>query len=146
MVQGPILTSGTTKERLDAYVNLNAFMAGGRCVNNQNIVVSCGDATSTGRRLEGDLGRNVFRGPYQQNWDMSLVKLTRITENTSIEFRAEFFNVWNYAAFQSPQAGNQTGLPYFGNYGVVDVSGGTSAILATANRPRTIQFAAKINF
>jgi len=142
----PILTSGSTKERLDAYVNLNAFLAGGRCVNNQNILVGCSDPTSTGRRAEGDLGRNVFRGPFQQNWDMSLVKLTRITENTSIEFRAEFFNVWNHAAFQSPQAGNQTGLPYFGNYGLVDVSGGTSAILATANRPRTIQFAAKINF
>ena len=142
----PILTSGSTKERLGAYVNLNAFLIGGRCVSNQNIVVACSDPLSTGRRAEGDLGRNAFRGPFQQNWDLSLVKMTRITEGTSIEFRAEFFNVWNYAAFQSPQAGNQTGLPYFGNYGVVDVSGGTSAILATANRPRTIQFALKVNF
>lgn len=141
-----ILTSGSVRDRLDAYVNLAAFTAGGRCVNNQNAVVACTDASSTGRRAEGFLGRNVFRGPFQQNWDVSLVKTTRMTEGTSIEFRAEFFNVWNRASFQSPQAGNQTGLGFFGNYGLVDVSGGTSAILATANRPRTIQFALKVNF
>jgi hypothetical protein len=141
-----ILTSGSVRDRLDAYINLDAFVIGGRCVNNQNVIVACTDASSTGRRAEGTLGRNVFRGPFQQNWDMSFVKSTRITEGTSIEFRAEFFNIWNYASFQSPQAGNQTGLGFFGNYGVVDISGGTSAILATANRPRTIQFALKLNF
>jgi carboxypeptidase family protein/TonB-dependent receptor-like protein len=142
----PILTSGSVKDRLDSYVNLSAFTLGGACVNNQNAVVACTDPTSTGRRAEGLLGRNVFRGPFQQNWDLSLIKVTRVTEGKSVEFRAEFFNVWNHAAFQSPQAGNQTGLPFFGNYGLVDVSGGTSAILATANRPRTIQFALKLNF
>lgn len=142
----PILTTGSVRERLDNYVNLDAFVIGGRCVNNQNVIVACSDPTSTGRRAEGTLGRNVFRGPFQQNWDMSLVKKTRITEGTALEFRAEFFNVWNRASFQSPQAGNQTGLGFFGNYGVVDVSGGTSAILATANRPRTIQFALKLSF
>lgn len=141
-----ILTSGSVKDRLNAYINLSAFRLGGACVNNQNVVVACADPSSTGRRAEGLLGRNVFRGPFQQNWDLSLIKTTRVTEGTSVEFRAEFFNVWNYAAFQSPQAGNQTGLPFFGNYGVVDISGGTSAILATANRPRTIQFALKLNF
>jgi hypothetical protein len=141
-----ILTSGSVKDRLDSFVNLNAFTLGGACVNNQNAVVACTDPTSTGRRAEGLLGRNVFRGPFQQNWDLSLIKVTRVTEGTSVEFRAEFFNVWNHAALQSPQAGNQTGLPFFGNYGLVDVSGGTSAILATANRPRTIQFALKLNF
>jgi hypothetical protein len=141
-----MLTSGDVRDRLTAYVNLGAFVVGGRCVNNQNSIVACTDPTSTGRRAEGTLGRNVFRGPFQQNWDLSILKNTRITERTSIEFRAEFFNVWNYASFQSPQAGNQTGLAFFGNYGVVDVSGGTSAILATANRPRTIQFALKLSF
>lgn len=141
-----ILTSGSVKDRLDAYINLSAFQIGGQCVNNQNQVVDCSDPSSTGSQAEGTLGRNVFRGPFQQNWDLSLIKMTRITEGTSLEFRAEFFNVWNHASFQSPQAGNQVGAAFFGNYGLVDVSGGTSAILATANRPRTIQFALKLNF
>jgi hypothetical protein len=141
-----ILTSGSIKDRLNAYINLSAFQVGGNCVNNQNQVVACSDPSSTGRRSEGSLGRNVFRGPFQQNWDLSLIKMTRITEGTSVEFRAEFFNIWNHAAFQSPQAGFGTGAAFFGNYGLVDVSGTTSAILATANRPRTIQFALKVNF
>ncbi len=59
-----------------------------------------------------------------------------------MEFRAELFNVWNHAAFQSPQAPGDA----FGNYGIVDVAGGDSSILATANRPRIIQFALKFNF
>jgi hypothetical protein len=88
------------------------------------------------------LGRNVLRGPFQQNWDMSFAKHTKVTERASLEFRAEFFNNWNHAAFQSPQA--QGGS--LGNYGIVDLAGGDSSILATANRPRIIQFALKLNF
>jgi hypothetical protein len=73
---------------------------------------------------------------------MSLVKRTNITESFNVEFRAEAFNVFNHPTFQSPQAAGGS----FGNYGIVDVSTGDSSILATANRPRTIQFAVKLNF
>ena len=73
---------------------------------------------------------------------MSCVKMTRVTEATSLEFRADFFNIWNHAAFQSPQAAGGS----FGNYGQVDVSSGDSSILATANRPRIIQLALKLSF
>lgn len=141
---GNVLTSGDVKNRLDNFVNLNAFLvaANSACVNSQNVVVACSAGTSTGLAAIGSLGRNFFRGPFQQNWDMSFVKNTKITERTSVEFRAEFFNIWNHAAFQSPQAGGGS----FGNYGLVDVSGGDSSILATANRPRIIQFALKLNF
>ena len=30
----------------------------------------------------GSLGRNAFRGPFQQNWDFSLLKNLPITEHT----------------------------------------------------------------
>jgi len=70
------------------------------------------------------------------------VKRTNITENVSLEFRAEAFNFLNHPTFQSPQAAGGS----FGNYGIVDVSTGDSSILATANRPRTIQFGLKLNF
>src|SRR5207253_2690806 len=91
---GNVLTSGSVKDRLNNYVNLNAFLvaANSACVNNQNVVVACSAATSTGLAAIGSLGRNVFRGPFQQNWDMSFVKNTKVTERTSVEFRAEFFN------------------------------------------------------
>lgn len=116
-------------------------MAGGRCVNNQNVIVDCADASAVAAAI-GNLGRNIFRGPFQTNHDLGLVKITKLTETTNIEFRAEFFNILNHPAFQSPQAAGGA----LGNFGLVDVSGGDSSILATANRPRTIQFGVKLNF
>lgn len=140
-IGGPILTSGNVRQRLDNYVNLGAFLPGGNCVNSQNQGVSCSAATAEAA-APGNLGRNIFRGPFQTNFDMSFVKLTKLTERSNVEFRAEFFNIFNHAAFQSPQAGGGS----LGNYGEIDVAGGDSSILATANRPRVIQFALKLNF
>jgi len=138
---GPVLTTGDISQRLDAFVNLNSFLPGGRCVNNQNAIVSCSDPSAVAAAI-GNFGRNIFRGPFQTNHDLSVVKITKLSERTNLEFRAEFFNVLNHPAFQSPQAAGGS----FGNYGLVDVSGGDSSILATANRPRTIQFGLKLNF
>jgi hypothetical protein len=138
---GPILTTGSVHDRLDNFVNFDSFLAGGRCVNNQNVIVDCADASAVAAAF-GNLGRNIFRGPFQTNWDMSFVKITKLTESTNLEFRAEFFNILNHPAFQSPQAAGGA----LGNFGLVDVSAGDSSILATANRPRTVQFALKLNF
>ena len=130
-------TRGRVSDRVNSFLDLTRFIVGGQCVNNQNVVVNCGDPASTGYASLGNLGRNRFRGPFQQNWDMSFTKDTRVTERISVEFRAEFFNLWNHPSFQGPQA---AGGP-FGNYGLVDISTGDSSILATVNRPRIIQFA-----
>jgi hypothetical protein len=138
---GPIPTTGSVHQRLNGYVDFSGFLAGGHCVNSQNVIVDCGDPDVQASAI-GNLGRNIFRGPFQTNWDLSLVKITKLTETTNLEFRAEFFNVLNHPAFQSPQAAGGA----FGNFGLVDVSAGDSSILATANRPRTVQFALKLNF
>jgi hypothetical protein len=140
-IGGSVLTSGNVSGRLDNFVNLGAFLPGGRCVNSQNVIVSCSDPTSQAAAI-GNFGRNQFRGPFQTNHDLSLVKITKLTESTNIEFRAEFFNILNHPAFQSPQAGGGS----FGNFGLVDVQSGDSSILGTVNRPRTIQFGLKLNF
>jgi hypothetical protein len=142
-IGGNILLPGGTRQRIDEYINLDAFLPGGNCVNSQNQIVPCDNADAQAAAL-GNLGRNRFRGPFQTNWDQSFVKITRLTESTNIEFRAEFFNILNHPSFQGPAAGGAQ----FGNYGLVDIAAGpgTSAILATVNRPRTIQFALKLNF
>jgi hypothetical protein len=149
-----LMTSGNVRSRLNNYVNLNNFLVGStnNCVNSQNVGVPCAlGVDSAGNPIAnpaaqaagvGIFGRNALRGPFQQNWDMSFVKSTKITERTSLEFRGEFFNIWNHAAFQSPQAAGGS----FGNYGIIDVISGDSSILATANRPRIVQFALKLNF
>jgi len=140
-IGGQILTSGSVRSRINNFVNLSAFLPGGNCVNSQNQRVSCSSASNIAADF-GNVGRNIFRGPFQTNWDMSFVKTTKIRESVNVEFRAEFFNIFNHPAFQSPQAAGGS----FGNYGIVDVSGGDSSILATANRPRVIQFALKLNY
>ena len=70
---------------------------------------------------EGDLGRNTFFGPGYANTDFSAMKRTRIPwfvgkEGAQMEFRAEFFNVFNRVNLQgvsgaltSSQFGRATG-------------------------------------
>jgi hypothetical protein len=80
----------------------------------------------------GDLGRNTFVGPAWWNFDTSLVKDTQITERTSMQFRAEFFNVMNHTTFGTPNGG----------------LGGTNFGLSTytATTERQIQFGLRLTF
>ncbi len=50
----------------------------------------------------GNLGRNVFIGPRFSNIDFSLLKNTRITERVRVQFRSEFFNIFNHPNFGQP--------------------------------------------
>jgi hypothetical protein len=46
--------------------------------------------------------RRFFHGPGINNWDLALHKDTRIGERSALEFRLEFFNVFNHAQFTNP--------------------------------------------
>jgi Carboxypeptidase regulatory-like domain len=50
----------------------------------------------------GDLGRNEVFGPKFWNVDFSLNKNTRIFERVTLQFRAEFFNIFNHPNFALP--------------------------------------------
>jgi len=50
----------------------------------------------------GNLGRNTFRTHPFSNLDFSLVKDTRLTESKTLQFRGEFFNLFNQHAFGVP--------------------------------------------
>jgi hypothetical protein len=60
----------------------------------------------------GNLGRNVVIGPGFQNVDFSIIKDTRVGENLRLQFRTEFFDLFNHANFGQP--GNVVGTPGFG--------------------------------
>jgi hypothetical protein len=51
---------------------------------------------------EGDSGRRFFHGPGINNWDFALLKDTAINERFNIQFRAEFFNLFNHTQFLTP--------------------------------------------
>ncbi len=52
----------------------------------------------------GNLGKNAARGPSFAQWDVSVIKNTRIFGEQSIQFRAEFFDLPNRANFGNPVA------------------------------------------
>jgi len=88
-------TTGTTAQRLANYLNPTCFRTAS--------VVTDGLAGATGF---GDVPRNAFRGPYQQNWDFSLIKSIRLAETHDLRFRMDIFNVWNHPVFGFPTAVN----------------------------------------
>lgn len=79
----------------------------------------------------GNAGRNVLDGPGYQNVNASLVKNTRLTERFNLQFRAEFFNLFNHPNFNLPD--NFLGSPTFG-------------VISSAREPRHIQFGLKLLF
>jgi Carboxypeptidase regulatory-like domain len=50
----------------------------------------------------GNLGRNQIYGPKFWNIDFSVTKTTPLRENLNLEFRAEFFNIFNHPNFALP--------------------------------------------
>jgi hypothetical protein len=138
-----ILTKGSAQSRVGGwFIPFNqAFVPGGNCVDAQNQPVSCSSSAAQGAAL-GNVGRNAFRGPFQQVWDMAFTKDTKITERIGTQFRAEAFNLFNHPSFQSPQAFGG----FLGNYGFVNVAGNSSAITGTVSRPRILQLALKLIF
>jgi len=86
----------------------------------------------------GNLGRNTLRGDGFQTVDVGLTKNTPITERVSMQFRTEFFNIFNHANFQIPSVTT------------IFLSGATmprsdaGQVTSTANPARQIQFSAKL--
>jgi len=88
-------TTGSTSDRLAHYLNTTCFRTASLVPN--------GLAGATGF---GDVPRNAFRGPYQQNWDFSVIKTTRIKEGHELRFRMDMFNMWNHPIFGFPTSVN----------------------------------------
>lgn len=79
----------------------------------------------------GNMGRNIFRGPAFKDVDFGLFKNTKVNERLNIQFRAEAFNLFNRVNLYNP-IGN-LGSPQFGQ-----------SISAFA--PRQIQLGLKLLF
>ena len=80
----------------------------------------------------GTLHLTPVSGPGFWNFDFSLIKRTRISERTNVEFRAEFFNVFNHTNFFTGET--QT------------ITQTTFGQVTDTFDPRIIQFAVKFNF
>jgi len=146
------------------FLNVNAFavpctLDGSGGVNAVNCL--------SGTRHFGTEGRNALIGPAFRQWDLSLVKDTRINERFNIQLRADAFNILNHPNFSNPllpsffddlsgynvcgTAG--PGCPTAGRF----ASGQSFPIAATVDTgignpilggggPRSFQFALKVSF
>ena len=85
--------------------------------------------------LLGTLGtakRTICCGPHLSNTDFAILKTIPITENTHVDFRAEFFNIFNHTQFFNPD-GNVSDGSQFGQ-------------ITQVRDPRLVQFAVKLFF
>lgn len=82
----------------------------------------------------GNTGRILpdVRGPGIAQFDFALFKRTQIAESVGIEFRTEFFNLFNTPTFRHPGTG--LGTPQFG------------VISGTRGVPRLVQFGLRLIF
>jgi hypothetical protein len=80
----------------------------------------------------GTLSRNSLRGPGFVNFDLALSKTTALVgDRTKLEFRAEFFNIFNHANFINP---------------VTNINSGQFGQVTSTHDPRIIQLALRLVF
>ncbi|MCA1593679.1 MAG: TonB-dependent receptor [Acidobacteria bacterium] len=102
--------------------------AGGACID-PNTAQYIGLLAGAGR---GNLGRNTLRTPGTNNWNVNILKRVSLTEGTHLEFRTEFYNIFNH-----PQYGQGSVSPFSpGDAGV-----SASVIGSTGGRFLQPQFA-----
>ncbi len=139
------LSSGDLKQRVaNGYLNPAAFVpapyyyypntAPGQC----NASGGPDPSGNTCVTAFGSLGRNLYHGPFQQNWDVSFLKHFKIGERNDVRFAADFFNLWNHTNFADPTVTD------------VETAGlGNSPfgkIVQTNGNPRLIQFSLRWAF
>jgi Carboxypeptidase regulatory-like domain/TonB dependent receptor len=118
-----LVNGGSIESKLGSYFNV-------ACFTTPPIIGADGIGTAF-----GDSGTGIVVGPGQANVDLSLSKTIEVhwpIEKSSLQFRAEFFNMLNHPQFANPNTDFTS--PTFG------------VISSTAVNPRVIQLALKILF
>lgn len=139
---------------------------GGRRFNNvaptaaQVAAAGCAPLTATNAKgafctppagQHGTLGRNVLRGFPVSQFDVALRRQFSLAEAVKLQFRAEFFNVFNHPNFADPL--NTLSNPNFGrstamlgrSLGTGGVTGGFNPLYQIGG-PRSVQLAVKLTF
>ena len=122
LVGDPYVPHTNKNQYLQEYFNTNAF------------ALPCPVALVSGScpvPALGNFGRNVLIGPGYADWDLGLFKDTNVTERAKIQFRSEFFNVFNRANFSNPDS-------YMPDT--------TFGVISSAGDGRTIQLSLKLIF
>lgn len=89
--------------------------------------------TSNAAGTFGNSGKNIMRGPHTTYGDAGIDKNWQFRERYGLQFRWEFFNVFNHPSFGAPGSTRT-----WGNFGVITGTG--------SEPPRVMQGALKVTF
>jgi hypothetical protein len=79
----------------------------------------------------GNARRRYFHGPGINNFDLAMLKSTKLTESKQLQFRVEAFNIFNHAQFNGPNG---------------NVNSSSFGFVTSAREPRIMQVALKLLF
>jgi hypothetical protein len=148
MTYANIATPGGIESRLggysggQGYFNPAAFCAAPAIMPNGTTITTQA-ACPTCATLFGNSGMGILLGPGQFNFDMSILKTTKTSERTTLQFRAEFFNLLNHPQFNNIALSAGTS---FGAAIPQPLSAGSGTITTTSVNPRVIQLGLKFIF
>jgi hypothetical protein len=95
--------------------------------------------------LYGYSGRNMFRGPFQVRFDMTLGKTFQIRERYRLRFNFDAFNLFNHPSFDAPN-NNVTFFPNFSGPPSFPPQGSLGIIQHTIGSPRFLQLNLHLTF
>jgi len=130
-----LVTSGGVESRLGGVSGGPGFI-NSAALTTVPVIGATPGVAGTGGTGWGNMGLGVMLGPGQFDFDASLVKSTRvggIHEDAVLQFRTEFFNLFNHPQFSNPGT----------NFGSAGTFG---QITSTTVNPRLMQFALKYVF
>jgi carboxypeptidase family protein len=135
---GPVQVNGTINQW---FTNTVCDPRGGACASGAGFALPV-TLGSGGQNVYhfGSLGRNVIIGPGFNNMDFSVIKNTGLTEDIRVQFRAEFFDLFNHANLGQPGRTAQVGSATFG------LITNTRFPTGDSGSSRQIQFALKLLF
>lgn len=143
-------------EGIPVYID-DPTVAGGRRFNNTRVTIPGNPNPQLGPFLrpfparQGSLGRNALRGFPIYQVDFALGRKFTFGERANLQFRTEFFNIFNHPNFGDPEGSLQS--PNFGvstamfgrSLGAGGSVGGFSPLYQIGG-PRSIQFSLKLGF
>jgi hypothetical protein len=141
-------------QTLDCWFNQAAFVVPAL----SSVPGNCGGQCFA--RNFGDARRAALRGPDMVNFDFSAYKTFQLGERFGLQFRAEFFNIFNHPNFNLPNLGSGGGSSGAGivNFSCTNAappvptdcsarsSGGAAITSTLPDAQRVIQFGLKLQF
>jgi hypothetical protein len=92
--------------------------------------------------MPGITGRDTYRGPGTNNWDMTLAKNIPIKEQLKLQLRIEAYNAFNHVSYNAVQ----NTATFNATTGQLTTTGNFGALTSDGNRFRILQLIAKLSF